>query len=223
MDPSPTAPRLEYPLSQAPADIQRLIARVSRRNPSTRALLIQAGIVPGMRVLDAGSGAGDVAMMVAELVGPTGAVVGIDLNADSLEVARSRAKAASLDNVSFQIGDAQDISAFDKAETFDAVVGRLVLMYTRDPAQTLRGLVTAVRSGGVVVFQEIDFTTIGWKMHPEGPLYRKANTWLCEGFRQMGAHPSMGYELHATFRAARLPPPELRMDALIGAGPAWDL
>ena len=64
-------PRPEYPLAQAPEDIQRLIARVSRRNTGTREVPRQAGLALGMRVLDAGSGAGDVAMMTAELVGPT--------------------------------------------------------------------------------------------------------------------------------------------------------
>ena len=78
---APTSPdHPEYPLAQAPADLQRLIARVSRRNPGTRELLAQAGLAPGMRVLDAGSGAGDVALIAAELVGPSGTVVGLDLN-----------------------------------------------------------------------------------------------------------------------------------------------
>src|SRR5215218_10481388 len=154
---APTSPdRPEYPLAQAPVDIQRLIARVSRRNASTRALLRQAGIAPGMRVLDAGSGAGDVAMMAAELVGPTGAVLGIDLNPDSLEVARSRARAAALNQVEFRVGDAQAVAALAFVDEFDAVIGRLVLMYTRDPVQALRGLVGVARPGAVVVFQEID-------------------------------------------------------------------
>ncbi len=219
---APTSPdHPEYPLAQAPADIQRLIARVSRRNPSTRALLRQAGIAPGMRVLDAGSGAGDVAMMAAELVGPTGAVLGIDLSPDSLEVARSRARAAALNQVEFRVGDAQAVAALAFVDEFDAVIGRLVLMYTRDPVQALRGLVGVARPGAVVVFQEIDFAAVGWGMHPAGPLYRRANGWIRDAFGRMGAHPAMGFELHATFRAAGLPTPELRMDTLVGAGPEW--
>jgi predicted methyltransferase len=77
-------PRAEYPLAQAPDDIRRLIARVSRRNAGTREVLRQAGLAPGMRVLDAGTGPGDVALMAAELVGPAGAVLGVDRDPASL-------------------------------------------------------------------------------------------------------------------------------------------
>ena len=44
-----------------------------------------------MRVLDVGSGAGDVAFLIAEFIGPEGEVVGIDLDANALELARERA------------------------------------------------------------------------------------------------------------------------------------
>jgi ubiquinone/menaquinone biosynthesis C-methylase UbiE len=223
MDASPISARAEYPLAQAPADLQRLIARVSLRNPGTRELLAQAGLAPGMRILDAGSGAGDVALIAAELVGPTGTVVGLDLNPESLAVARARAGAAALDNIEFRVGDAQDVPALALADGFDAIIGRLVLMYTRDPVATLRGLVEVARPGAVVVFEEIDFAVLGWAMHPPGPVFERANGWLREAFVRLGAHPAMGFELHATFLAAGLPAPELRFNSLVGAGPEWDL
>ncbi len=215
--------RAEYPLAQAPADIQRLIARVSRRNPGTREVLRRAGLAPGVRVLDAGSGAGDVAMMAAELVGPTGSVLGVDRDAASLEVARARARAAGLERVEFRAGDVQDAATLESTGSFDAVVGRLVLMYTREPAATLRGLAGLARPGAVVAFEEIDFAVVGSVMHPPGPLFRRTNEWIREAFGRIGAHPAMGFELHATFLAAGLPSPMLRLDALIGAGPESDL
>ena len=58
----------------------------------TMRFLREAGIVPGMRVLDVGSGAGDVTFLAAELVGATGEVVGVDLAPAAIEVARSRAQ-----------------------------------------------------------------------------------------------------------------------------------
>ena len=58
------------------------LARLSRQGqmffPFTRQLFDRAGIGPGMHVLDEGSGAGDVSLLVAELVGPEGRVVGVD-------------------------------------------------------------------------------------------------------------------------------------------------
>ena len=216
-------PRVDYPLAQAPDDIQRLIARVSRRNAGTRELLREAGLGRGMRVLDAGSGAGDVAMMAADLVGSSGSVVGIDLNAASLDVARARARAAGLSSVEFRLGDAQDVAALGLDGGFDAIVGRLVLMYTREPVAALRGLVALLRPEGIVAFERIDFTVVGWTKHPPGPLLQRANGWIREAFARMGAHPGMGFELHPTYLAAGLPAPALQMNALIGAGPEWRL
>src|SRR5215467_14746143 len=73
--------------------------------PVTRQFLEQAGLCAGMRVLEVGSGAGDVALLAAELVGPTGRVIGVDNNQASLETARARAQAARLTQVSFVESD----------------------------------------------------------------------------------------------------------------------
>ena len=96
-------------------------------------------------------------------------------------------------------------------------------MYTHDPVAALRGLVGLARPGAVVAFEEIDFAVLGWAMHPPGPVFAQANGWLREAFVRLGAHPAMGFELHATFLAAGLPAPALRLNALVGAGPDCDL
>lgn len=80
-----------------------------------------------MRVLDLGSGAGDNALVASELVGPTGEVVGIDRSAQAVARATERARARGLSNVAFRVQDIQDPWAGQ--ELFDAVIGRLVLMY----------------------------------------------------------------------------------------------
>lgn len=72
-----------------------------------------------MRVLDVGSGMGDVALLAAELVGPTGSVVGVDTNPDALVAARRRAP----ENVNSVEGDIRHLELDGE---FDAVVGRLV-------------------------------------------------------------------------------------------------
>src|SRR5437868_6411652 len=74
-------------------------------NRSTRRLLEDAGIGAGMRVLELGSGAGEVTLTAAGLVGPTGSVVGIEANPNLVESVRERARQARLTNVRFIIGD----------------------------------------------------------------------------------------------------------------------
>ncbi len=66
-----------YALNRAPAETRRLQSQAQILNPSTRRMFEQAGITTGMRVLDVGSGAGDVAMLLADMVGPAGTVTGI--------------------------------------------------------------------------------------------------------------------------------------------------
>lgn len=129
---------------------QRLIDQASLLDPFTRRLFVEAGIGPGMRVLDVGSGMGDVALLAAELVGPTGSVVGVDTNPDVLVAARRRAP----ENVTFVEGDIRQLELDGE---FDAVVGRLVLMYLQDPAEALAQATRNLRSGGVAAFLEPEF------------------------------------------------------------------
>src|SRR5215471_6071984 len=113
-----TDAKSEYILGHSEREIARLKAQAAELDPITRRFLCEAGIVPGMRVLDVGSGAGDVAFLAAELVGATGEVVGVDLAPAAIEVARSRAAAHSLENVTFIEGNPASMS-FDRP--FDAV------------------------------------------------------------------------------------------------------
>ena len=127
--------------------IQRLAQILA---PVTRQFLEQAGLCAGMKVLEVGSGAGDVALLAAELVGPTGTVLGVENNPAFLETARARAQAARLTQVSFV---ESDLTALVLDDTFDAVVGRYILHHVRDPVLVLCQLVRHLSPGGIVAFQ----------------------------------------------------------------------
>jgi ubiquinone/menaquinone biosynthesis C-methylase UbiE len=98
-----------------------------------------------MKVLDVGSGAGDVALLAADLVGPSGSVVGIDANPLVLDTARERATAAGRTNVTFL---PMDLQRLDLDADFDAVVGRLILLHQARPAEALRAVAKHLRPGG---------------------------------------------------------------------------
>jgi precorrin-6B methylase 2 len=76
-----------------------------------------------MRILDVGSGAGDVALLLADLVGPTGSIVGIDTNAEILAVARQRVLALGWTNVSFVTGDVRTAAPPSTAECARTAAG----------------------------------------------------------------------------------------------------
>src|SRR5258708_10282095 len=85
-----------YVLGHAEWDLNRLSVQARLIDPITRRFFLDAGIVPGMRVLDVGSGVGDVAFLAAEIVGAEGEVIGTDRASTGLAVARDRANAGAL-------------------------------------------------------------------------------------------------------------------------------
>jgi SAM-dependent methyltransferase len=200
-----------YVLGHSDRELDRLSSQARLINPITRRFFTDAGIIPGMRVLDVGSGAGDVAFLVADLVGESGEVVGVDRAANALAAAKARADAQSRRNVFFREGDPAHM-AFE--QPFDAVVGRYVLQFQPDPAAMLRKLAVHVRLGGAIVFHEIDWD--GARSCPPSPTYDQCCRWIVEALRLLGAETRMGIKLHATFLAAGLPPPTMRLEAVLG-------
>src|SRR5215472_14745849 len=99
----------DYALGYTDAEAERLIRQSALIAPITERFLRDAGIAPSYRVLDLGSGMGDVAMLVARLVGPSGEVVGVERDANSVARAKARAVEAGLHNVSFLNSDVSDI------------------------------------------------------------------------------------------------------------------
>jgi ubiquinone/menaquinone biosynthesis C-methylase UbiE len=94
-----------YVMGRTSAETERIQLQASVLAPHSAHLLRLAGITSGVRVLDVGCGAGDVSMLLAELVGPDGAVIGVDMNPAVLELARARAAEAGLANESYLAGD----------------------------------------------------------------------------------------------------------------------
>jgi SAM-dependent methyltransferase len=214
-----------YVLGRGEAETRRLILQHLIYAPLTRRVFEAAGIGAGMRVLDVGSGAGDVSLLLAELVGPTGRVVGVDQNAAILDTARARVAAAGWRNVEFYAGDAAEVAP---GEAFDAAVGRWVLMYQPDPAAFVRRLVMRLRVGGVVAFHENDF---GYPpaTFPPSELSQQVQRWsLPPGAGGSPAAPGpggpemrMGSKLFRVYLEAGLPAPQLRLEAPVGGGPDW--
>ena len=207
-----------YTLGRTSHETTRLIEQSRIYGPSTTRLCRQAGITSGMRVLEIGSGAGDVALTLAELVGPAGEVVGVDINATILDTARQRATDAGIRNVEFIAGDARTL---DFSTKFDAIVGRFVLMYMTDPVEAFAKLVTHLKPGGIAAFQEPEYTLYPSFLHPDTPLVNQLIQWILDVFEHSGAHLDMGIGLYRAFVDAGLPPPEMHLQSPIGAAKTW--
>ncbi len=207
-----------YTLGRTSHETTRLIEQSRIYGESTHRLCRRAGIIDGMRVLEIGSGAGDVALTLAELVGPTGKVVGVDVNADILDTARQRAIDAGMQNVEFIASDARDLVFSDK---FDAIIGRFVLMYMADPREAFATLIMHLKPGGIAAFQEPEYTLYPAFLHPDTPLMNQLITWILDVFKHSGAHLDMGIGLYQTFVDTGLPPPTMHLESPIGAEKTW--
>jgi ubiquinone/menaquinone biosynthesis C-methylase UbiE len=136
-----------YVLGHSDAELRRLSTQAHLIDPITRRFLVSAGIAEGMRVLDVGSGAGDVAVLLASLVGASGEVIGTDPAGTAIDAAEKRIRASGLGNVRFQHGDPA-LMTFDKP--FDAVVGRYVLQFMPDPSAAVARLSSHLHRGGII-------------------------------------------------------------------------
>jgi 2-polyprenyl-3-methyl-5-hydroxy-6-metoxy-1,4-benzoquinol methylase len=211
-----------YPLGRSDHEARRLMLQHRIYGPSLRQLLGSAGVTSGMRVLDVGSGAGDVTLLLADIVGPDGEVVGVEFAPESIELAMTRTAAAGVGSrVRFVQADLRDFAAhnFGPGE-YDAVVGRFVLMYQPDPTDLLRRLAQVVRPGGMVVFQESDLIDVAMP-YPPAALHEQVWRWLSQPDGVVVAQMRMGPKLFGTYVDAGLPAPNVRIDTPVGGGAAW--
>jgi len=201
-----------YALGHSPGEIRRLGLQAALLRSITMRLLQGSGVSPGMRILDVGCGAGDVALLAAELVGESGAVVGIDRSEAAILAARVRAGTAK--NVHFLVTSLDD--NLDTA-SFDVVIGRYVLIFQDDVTSFIRASARLVKPGGVVAFHEIDdaddFATL-----PEVPLWTQANDWLMGALRSLLPNPDLPGRLVDCFSQAGLGVPVLFCEVPIGDG-----
>jgi ubiquinone/menaquinone biosynthesis C-methylase UbiE len=206
---------MTYHLGYSDAEHERLIRQAIRLAPVTERFFREAGLGAGQCVLDVGSGVGDVAMLAARIVGPSGSVVGLERDGRSIDRARARAAQASLDNVHFV---QSDIDEYVTDQLFDGVVGRYVLQFLPDPVATLRSLASFVRPGGIVAFQEGSWSPfIALSAHL--PLWLSAVSLLHEAGRRAGINLEIGPALQRTFRAAGLPKPQMRLEMELDSDP----
>lgn len=206
----------EYSLGHSEKELQRLRRQAAWYEASTLRLFERAGISEGMLVLDLGCGVGDVSLAARKLVGASGEVVGIDRSEVAIAEAQKRAAAAGLRNMQFL---AAELDKFQSEKNFDAVVGRLVLMYPADPAATLRSLLPSVTPRAIFAFQEADYC-VAAASYPEDTLYSRMVKLITE-VMSATSDVRMGAHLFKTFIAAGLPAPQLHIEVFTGGTPDY--
>jgi ubiquinone/menaquinone biosynthesis C-methylase UbiE len=112
----------------------------------TEAIVAEAQIQPGMRVLDVACGTGEPAISIAALLRGTGNVIATDISAEPLKIGEQRARERSLDNIRFVRADVHQLPF--SADTFDRITCRLGVMFFADLPKALRELYRVLKPGG---------------------------------------------------------------------------
>ena len=136
---------------------------LGRRRASFRALIHAAGVQPGQQVLDIGCGTGYFGRLLAQSVGDSGLVVGVDASAEMIRFASQRA--AGVRNAQFQVGTAEALSL--PSGQFDVVVSSLFMHHLPSDLQVaaLREMWRVLRPGGTLLIAEAHVPrAFGWQL-----------------------------------------------------------
>ena len=186
---------------------ERLQTLARAMRPATLDLLRRAGVGSGQTCLDLGCGGGDVARELARLAGPSGHVLGLDLDEVKLGLAREEAAALGLGNVTFARADA--MRGLGAIGPVDVGYARFLLTHLRDPLAVLRELCGTVRPGGLVVLEDIEISA-GLAFPPSDAFDAYTDIYRRTALAR-GVDPDIGPRLPVLLREAGIAPAEVSL------------
>jgi len=188
----------EYTIAGGLTDAQRLARQAHVMAQATYAFLARVGLAPGWACLDVGCGDGQVTIAMARAAGPSGRVVGVDADAEALELARAAGGRA---DVSVEFVD-EDATRPIATEAFDLAYARLVLSHLTDPAAAVRAMRAEVRPGGAVAVEDLFLGTL--RSDPPAPALDRLQEVYGATVRFHGGDPTIGPRLRALLSACGL-------------------
>jgi SAM-dependent methyltransferase len=216
-----------YILGTDPVELDRLGLQHRLWSDTAHRLWLDAGVRPGSRVLDVGCGPGYASADLAQLVGDSGRVVGVDESEGFVGVANRRAAALGLDHLTAHRGDVHDLAdaldAPDRAAGFDAAFARWVLCFVRDPGRVITSAASLLRPGGR--FVAIDyFNYEAMTLAPREPVFDEVVGLLADAIRERGGDPDVMGRVPRMATDAGLAVRRLSVDARLArpGEPMWD-
>ena len=204
-DPIASAPRSNYVMGRTSEEYERLRRQSKMLEPITASVLDRLGLSTGMSCLELGCGPGEVMRLVAERVGPTGRVVGIDVDGRLGTEMLSILHAGGFEQCSFIEGNVQDLEQIETG-SFDLVFARLLLLHLEDPVLALRKMYSRVKPGGRIVVQDYYFPTMD--SYPTIEALVEFRTVFFGVYDKEGRETRMGLKLPAFFIEAGIGAPD---------------
>lgn len=205
-------PGARYVLRGGRAGYDRLKVLARARRDDTLALLGRAGVRAGWRCLDVGCGGGDVTLEIGRMVGDQGAVVGLDMDAEKLELARQAAADSGLTNVEFRVAD---VTQWNEPGAYHLAYCRFLLQHLTRPLDLIRRMWASVRSGGALVIEDADFD--GFFCEPANAGFDFHARLFPRTIARYGGDPTLGRKLYGMFLEAGIPDPHLSMYQRVNA------
>jgi SAM-dependent methyltransferase len=143
-----------YILDGSDPDLRRLLGGAELGAENARTAFRRVGVQPGWNVIDCGCGPIGGLAVLAEMVGPAGRVVGVDVSPAAVQRARAVVTALELGIVEVVAGDLHDLDAAALGGPFDLAFSRAFMMHQADPVRTLRRIADLLRPGGWLVVHE---------------------------------------------------------------------
>jgi SAM-dependent methyltransferase len=193
----------EYLLADQPSELERLQLQSRVWERSGRQLLAKLGDGSGRRALDVGCGALGWLRILAEWVGPSGQVVGTDIDESLLDAARSFLAAEGITNVELAVDDLFDSKL--EPQSFDLVHARYVIAPLGRGSEQVAAYPRLLRSGGSLVLEEWDLGS--WHFNPPAPAAERLIRLLAEIFAALGGEA--GRELPVLLHGIGIEDPEL--------------
>jgi ubiquinone/menaquinone biosynthesis C-methylase UbiE len=184
-----------YVIESGARDYNRLLGYARAFDEHVQDGCRRAGLSRGQRVVDVGCGPLGALLSLANLVGPTGSVVGLDFNPEALATARSILNEQGLSEIQLVQGEINAMALEDIPRTgsFDLAYCRLFLFHQRDPVATLRRMGRLVRPGGTIVAHEM--VPVAGDSDPPLPTRARATQLGVLAMQQAGASPHIASEL----------------------------
>jgi SAM-dependent methyltransferase len=202
---APVPESTSYILGRTNAEYERLRRQARCWEKATKSVLEQAGLEAGMRCLDAGCGPGEVMRLMAEAVGPTGCVVGVDLNGELGNEAIRVLKTQGLVQCSFTQADIRTMEQPAEAP-FDLIFARLLLYHLSEPSYTLARLYGWLKPGGSLVIQDYDTEAV--KAQPDWEPLREFKVVWSGVCARHGLDESIGFLIPELFASAGIGLPD---------------
>ncbi len=194
-----------YVLGRTQREYERLTRQAQVWEPVTRQALERAGLAAGHSVLDVGCGSCDVMRLMAERVGATGRVVGMDVDAVLAGHAIEQLSQTGPDVYSFIMGDIAEVTRINQAP-FDLVFARLLLFHLADPVAALRRLWEWVRPGGTLLIMDYDITVT--RSAAQIPVIERTLRLCNDAFRRCGRDIEIGTRIPSLFIEAGIGSPD---------------